>query len=62
MVSEAKARRLARVSSVRFEASFGGASEEKYESRLMTVRRYNTDCPDRDIRLFWSTKPVSQSN
>ena len=27
MVSEAKARRLARVSSVRFEASFGSASE-----------------------------------
>ena len=62
MASEAKARRLARVSSVRFEASLGSASEEKHESRLTMARQYNTDCPDRDIRLFWSTKPVSQSN
>ena len=62
MVSEAKARRLARVSGVRFEASFGSASEGKYESRLTMARRYNTDCPDRDIWLFRSTKPVWQSN
>ena len=50
MVSEAKARRLARVSSVRFEASFGSASEGKYESRLTAARRYDTDCLERDIR------------
>ena len=62
MVSEAKSRRLARVFSVRFEASFGSASEGKYGSRLTMVRRYNTDCLDRDIWLFRSTKPVSQSN
>ena len=62
MVSEAKARRLARMCSVRSEASLGSASEEKYESRLMLARRYNTDCPDRDIWLFRSTKPVLQSN
>ena len=62
MVSEAKARRLARVSSVRFETSFGSASEGKYESRLTMARQYDTDRLDRDIRSFWSTKPVSQSN
>ena len=62
MVSEAKARRLARVSSVCYEASVGSASEGRYESRPTIVRRYNTDCPDRDIRSFRSTKLVSQSN
>ena len=62
MVSEAMARRLARVFSVRFEASFGSASEEKYENRLAIARRYNTDRLDRDMRLFRSTKPVLQSN
>ena len=62
MVSEAKARRLARVSSVRFETSFGSASEGKYESRLTMARQYDTDCLERDIRSFRSTKPVLQSN
>ena len=33
-MDEAKARRVARVSSIRFEASFGRASEGRYEGRL----------------------------
>ena len=62
MVGEAKARRVARVSSIRFEASFGRASEGKYESRLTMARWYDIDCVDRDVRLFRSTKSVLQSN
>ena len=62
MVGEAKARWIARVSSIRFEASFGRASEGKYESRLTMARRYNIDCVDRNVRSFRSTKPVSESN
>ena len=62
MVDEAKARRVARVSSIRFEASFGSAREGKYESRLTMARRYNIDCVDRNVRSFRSTKSVSESN
>ena len=62
MVGEAKARRVARVSSIHFEASFDRASEGKYESRLTMARRYDTDCVDRNVRLLWSTKSVLQSN
>ena len=62
MVGEAKARRVVRVSSMLLEASFDRASEEKYESRLTMARRYDTDCVDRNVRSFRSTKPVSESN
>ena len=62
MVGEAKARRVARVSSIRFEASFDRASEGKYESRLTMARRYDIDCVDRNVRSFRSTKLVSESN
>ena len=62
MVGEAKARRVARVSSIHFEASFGRASEGKYESRLTMARRYDIDCADRNVRSFRSTKSVSQSD
>ena len=61
-MGEAKARRVARVSSICFEASFGRASEWKYESRLAMARRYDIDCVDRDIQLFRSTKSVLQSD
>ena len=62
MVGEAKARRVARVSSIHFEASFDRASEGKYESRLTMARRYDTDCVDRDIQSFRPTKSVLQSD
>ena len=62
MVGEAKARRVARVSSIHFEASFDRASEGKYESRLTMARRYDIDCVDRNVRSFRSTKSVSESN
>ena len=62
MLGVAKARRIARVSSIRLEASFGRASEGKYESRLTMARRYNIDCVDRNVRSFRSTKSVSQSD
>ena len=61
-MGEAKTRRVARVSSMRFEASFGRASEGKYESRLTMARRYDIDCVDRNVRSFRSTKSVSESN
>ena len=62
MLGEAKARRIARVSSIRLEASFGRASEGKYESRHTIARRYNIDCVGGNVRSFRSTKSVSQSD
>ena len=59
---EGRARRVARVSSICFEASSGGASEGKYEGRLTMARRYNVDCVEGDSRLFLCTESVSQSD
>ena len=62
MMGEAKARRVARVSGIHFEASFGRASEGKYESRPTMARRYDMDCVDRDMWSFQSTESVLQSD
>ena len=58
---EGRARRVARVSSIRFEASSGSASEGKYEGRLTMARRYNVDCVEGDGWPFRCSKSVSQS-
>ena len=58
---EGRARRVARVSRICFEASSGGASEGKYEDRLTMARRYSIDCVEGDGWLFWCAKSVSQS-
>ena len=60
-VREGRARRVARVSSICFEASSGSASEGKYEGRLTMARRYNVDCVEGDGWPFRCSKLVSQS-
>ena len=65
MVGEAKARRVARVSSISFEASFDRASEGRYEGRFtisQLVRQYNINCVEGDRRSFRCTEFVSQSD
>ena len=61
-MGEAKSRRVARASSIGFEASFDRTSEGRYEGRLSMARRYDFDCAEGDSRSFRYTELVLQSD